>query len=83
MLTRVGPQRFGGPQVAAAGGWVEVEDGHGGRFRSPAAPARFPGADLSLRPSPPGLGEHTREVLSELGYSAEEIEALYASGAAA
>jgi crotonobetainyl-CoA:carnitine CoA-transferase CaiB-like acyl-CoA transferase len=69
--------------VAAAGGWVEVEDGQGGHFRSPAAPARFPGADLPVRPAPPGLGEHTRAVLSELGYSEGEIEALFASGAAA
>ncbi|MFZ4068317.1 MAG: CoA transferase, partial [Phenylobacterium sp.] len=71
------------PQVAAAGGWVDVEDGQGGSFRSPAAPARFPGADASLRPAPPTLGQHTREVLGELGYSGEEIEALYQAGAAA
>jgi crotonobetainyl-CoA:carnitine CoA-transferase CaiB-like acyl-CoA transferase len=71
------------PQVAAAGGWVDVEDGEGGSFRSPAAPARFPGVDQSVRPPPPGLGEHTREVLAGLGYSEAEIDALYASGAAA
>jgi crotonobetainyl-CoA:carnitine CoA-transferase CaiB-like acyl-CoA transferase len=71
------------PQVAAAGGWVDVEDGQGGSFRSPAAPARFPGADASLRPAPPALGQHTREVLGDLGYSSEEIEALYSAGAAA
>ena len=69
--------------MAAAGGWVDVEDGQGGVFRSPAAPARFPGADLQVRPAPPGLGEHTREVLAELGYSEAEIGALFDSGAAA
>lgn len=31
----------------------------------------------------PLLGEHTREVLAEFGFSAAEIDALYASGAAA
>ncbi|HKP78791.1 MAG TPA: CaiB/BaiF CoA-transferase family protein, partial [Phenylobacterium sp.] len=71
------------PQVAAAGAFVEVDDGHGGTFRSPAAPARFPGADLERRPPAPELGEHTRAVLAELGYGLAEIEAMFADGAAA
>ncbi|MEO8114528.1 MAG: CaiB/BaiF CoA-transferase family protein, partial [Phenylobacterium sp.] len=71
------------PQVAASGALIQVEDGHGGVFTSPNAPARFPGADATLRPPSPGLGEHTREVLSELGYAPAEIEAIFASGAAA
>lgn len=70
------------PQVAAAGAFVEVEDGQGGAYRSPAAPARFPGADAVRRPPAPGLGEHTGQVLAELGYSDAEIAALVAAGAA-
>ena len=42
--------------------------------RTPADPVRAPG---------PGLGEHTREVLTEAGYPAEEIDALLESGAVA
>jgi alpha-methylacyl-CoA racemase len=42
--------------------------------RTPADPTRAPG---------PGLGEHTEEVLSEAGFSAEEIAALLAAGAVA
>jgi alpha-methylacyl-CoA racemase len=42
--------------------------------RSPGLPTRAPG---------PGLGEHTREVLAQAGYPAEEIEALLDSGAVA
>jgi crotonobetainyl-CoA:carnitine CoA-transferase CaiB-like acyl-CoA transferase len=42
--------------------------------RTPGDPNRRPG---------PALGEHTREVLADLGYSDEEIAALLASGAAA
>ena len=42
--------------------------------RTPADPVRAPG---------PGLGEHTREVLAEIGYPPEEIEALLESGAVA
>lgn len=71
------------PQVAAAGAFVEIEDGEGGTFRSIAAPARFPGADAERRPASPKLGEHTREVLAELGYGEAEVEAMLASGAAA
>jgi crotonobetainyl-CoA:carnitine CoA-transferase CaiB-like acyl-CoA transferase len=71
------------PQAAAAGAFVEVEKEGGGTFRSPAAPARFPGLDQSRRPRSPHLGEHTRQVLGELGYEAAEIEAMFAAGAAA
>lgn len=71
------------PQAAAAGAFVEVEDGQGGTFRSVASPARFPGADAERRPASPKLGEHTRQVLAELGYAEAEIEAMLAAGAAA
>jgi crotonobetainyl-CoA:carnitine CoA-transferase CaiB-like acyl-CoA transferase len=71
------------PQVMASGAIVQVEDGKGGTFPSPAAPARFPGADATVRPRSPHLGEHTREVLAEIGYSETEIEAIFAAEAAA
>jgi crotonobetainyl-CoA:carnitine CoA-transferase CaiB-like acyl-CoA transferase len=71
------------PQVMASGAIVQVEDGHGGTYPSPAAPARFPGADATVRPRSPTLGEHTREVLAEIGYSADQIEAIFAAEAAA
>jgi alpha-methylacyl-CoA racemase len=42
--------------------------------RTPADPVRAPG---------PGLGEHTRDVLAQAGYSSEEIDELHESGAVA
>jgi len=70
------------PQVRASGALVQVENAQGGFGDSPAAPAQFPGVDLSRRPPPPGLGQHTREVLAELGYGPEAIEAMLQTGAA-
>lgn len=71
------------PQADAAGCFVPVEDGKGGTHRSPAPPAVFPGLEQKARPPAPRLGEHTRDVLAELGYGAGEIEAMFADGAAA
>lgn len=59
-----------------AGCFVTVEDGWGGGFRAPAAPARFPeGAPAVGRPAPK-LGEHTAEVLAAAGLTADEIAAV-------
>lgn len=59
-----------------AGCFETVQDGWGGSFRTPAAPARFPeGAPPVGRPAP-RLGQHTREVLEAAGLSEEEIAAV-------
>jgi crotonobetainyl-CoA:carnitine CoA-transferase CaiB-like acyl-CoA transferase len=72
------------PQVEASGAFLRIDPGDGAEpFRSPAPPARFPGADATTRPRAPRLGEHTREILSELGYAAHEVDAMFESGAAA
>jgi len=71
------------PQAEAAGCFVEVPDGEGGSYRAPAAPVRFPGADLPVRGPSPGVGEHTEAVLAEVGFSAAEIAAMRQAGATA
>lgn len=70
------------PQAIAAGCVVQTPTHEGGVFNAPAAPVRFPGADDGPKGPAPRFGEHTRAVLSELGYSDAEIDALYKSGAA-
>jgi len=71
------------PQAIAAGCIVQTPTHDGKTMPAPAAPVRFPGADDGPKSPSPRAGEHTRAVLSELGYSEKEIDALYASGAAA
>jgi crotonobetainyl-CoA:carnitine CoA-transferase CaiB-like acyl-CoA transferase len=70
------------PQARAAGCFVQTPDGRGGAFTAPAAPVRFPGLDQAAGGAAPRLGEHTREVLGEAGFGAEDLEGLLAGGAA-
>jgi crotonobetainyl-CoA:carnitine CoA-transferase CaiB-like acyl-CoA transferase len=69
------------PHLLATGMLREVDDG-GERARRIGAPVRWGEA----RPDPgaaPRLGEHTREVLGEVGYSVAEVDAMIAGGVAA
>jgi len=50
--------------------------------RTIGAPIRYDGEFFAAWRRSPAKGEHTREVLRDLGYTAQEIEALLASGAA-
>lgn len=57
------------PQVLANDILVETEHPEAGRLRQTRAAARFSATPTSIRRGAPGLGEHTREILSELGYA--------------
>ena len=59
-----------------AGCFETVEDGWGGQFLAPAAPARFPEGAPRVGAPAPRLGQHTREVLEAAGLTAEEIAAV-------
>ena len=48
-----------------------------------ATPADFGGEPQVPRWRAPHLGEHTREVLAELGYAERDVEAMFEAGAAA
>jgi crotonobetainyl-CoA:carnitine CoA-transferase CaiB-like acyl-CoA transferase len=62
-------------QVVANGIVVETEHEQAGRLRQARPAARFSGTPAEIRHGGPALGEQTAEVLSELGYSAADIQA--------
>jgi crotonobetainyl-CoA:carnitine CoA-transferase CaiB-like acyl-CoA transferase len=67
------------PQVQAAGSFVEVPDGPSTTLL-PATPVDFAGTPCEQRCMAPELGQHSHEVLHELGKSAEEIATLRERG---
>ncbi|HSG66691.1 MAG TPA: CoA transferase, partial [Gammaproteobacteria bacterium] len=69
------------PHLQAVDFWQFIEHPTEGRLRSTAFPARFSATPAEIRRHAPQLGEHSAEVLHELGYSAQKIEALVRSGA--
>ena len=63
------------PQTRAAG---MLQDAGG--VEAVAAPLQVDGERLEHRLAPPLLGEHSREVLAELGYADEDVEAMIRDG---
>lgn len=67
-------------QLNATGFWKFLDHPTEGRLRMAEPPVRFSGSPSSIRRMQPRLGEHSREVLAEAGYSDEAIKALLAQG---
>jgi crotonobetainyl-CoA:carnitine CoA-transferase CaiB-like acyl-CoA transferase len=72
---------FADPVVRHLGLIAEVDHPTAGRVRAPGIPVRLSGTPPSVRRHPPLLGEHTDEVLTDLGYAKDEIAALRRDGA--
>ncbi len=68
------------PQVAANALIVEEDHPYAGRIRQTRPAARFERSPAELRRPAPRLGEHSGEILAELGYDAERITSLVQAG---
>ena len=64
------------PQVKANGLLTETTHPSIGRIQQPRTPARFSGTPAQHKPHAPTLGQHTDEVLRELGLDDARISAL-------
>ncbi len=68
------------PQTRAREMIVETEHSRLGRVATLGFPVKFSASPATVRRGAPVLGEHSRDVLLELGYTTAEIDALAAAG---
>jgi len=71
---------FDDPQLNARGRMLDIEFGDGRQARLPRLPIEIGGHDLALRRQAPAIGEHSAEILAELGFARHEIAALATRG---
>ena len=68
------------PQVVARDMMVSIPHPQVPDLKAPGSPLKLADMPASVRRHPPLLGEHSQEVVSELGYSVEEIDRLKEEG---
>lgn len=71
---------FEDPQVQARGLLQQVPHPSGVTVPQLASPMRFADAPLRTCTAPPLLGQHSDDILAELGYGADDIQALRSAG---
>lgn len=64
------------PHAIELGMFPEMEHRKAGAYKTVNIPMRFSSTDVRPRHPAPGIGEHTEAVLTEFGFSQDEIEAM-------
>jgi crotonobetainyl-CoA:carnitine CoA-transferase CaiB-like acyl-CoA transferase len=72
-------QVFADPQVASRKVVLETSHKKAGKIKQLSMPFKMDAHPFRIQRPPPVLGEHTREVLKEAGYSKAEVKRLLAS----
>ena len=73
---------FHDPHLIASGGLADITLMNGIKTQVPIMPIEMDGRRFATRLDLPKVGEHTRELLTSLGYAPQDIERLIASGTA-
>jgi crotonobetainyl-CoA:carnitine CoA-transferase CaiB-like acyl-CoA transferase len=68
------------PQVVATGFITEQNHPRAGTFKTVATPVKLEKTPGTIRTPAPSLGEHSRDVLAEAGFTTAEIDSLAALG---
>jgi CoA:oxalate CoA-transferase len=68
------------PQAESLHLYPRVTDPDAGDFRTVGAPIHIAGADITPRGPAPALGSHTRDVLTELGLSDDDVRGMADDG---
>jgi len=74
------PQVFEDEQVRHLGVAQQVADETGHEYRLISQPVTLTRTPAHIARPAPGWGEHTREMLAEMGYAAGDVERLYEAG---
>ena len=75
------PEAMSDPQVRANGYITTLDHPVHGPFETLQTPLKFSDSDVRARTAAPELGQHTEEVLLDIGYSWDDIEELRQDGA--